>query len=207
MITRLMLANSKLNSRLKSIKSRLRRAHFICSCRTQHVKLDIGKNVRFHHPIRVYGVGGTIQIADGVSFAWDGGGKWLGPIGFEMHRANANVSIGRNAVIMRAVRFICFDNIAVGENATLGDGCLLLDSDVHNFTPGRWNRPVEGRRIVLGDCVHLAPDVTVLKGVTIGRNTMIGNRSVVQNNLPENSVALGNPARVFLTYACPAEAK
>ena len=199
-----MLARVKFINRLRLC---WRRGHFIWSCRRQNVRLDIGKNVRFHHPIRVYGVGGTIKIEDGVSFAWSGGGKWLGPIGFEMHRANANVSIGRNAVIMRAVRIVCFDNIAVGESATLGDGCLLLDSDVHNFTPGQWNRPVEGRRIVLGDCVHLAPDVTVLKGVTIGRNTIVGTKSVVQKSLPENCVALGNPARVFLTHSLPAGAK
>ena len=178
-----------------------RRTRFIVSCRLQGVELSIGNNVQFHHPVRLYGVGGKIKIEDGVAFAFNGGARWLGPIGIEMRHSDAELSIGRNTVVMRAVRIICFNKIVIGAGATIGDSCLLLDSDTHNFTPGAWDKPVKGVPIVLGNCVHLAPDVTILKGVSVGDNTIIGNKSVVQRSLPVNCIAVGNPARVLLRYA------
>ena len=178
-----------------------RRTRFIASCRLQGVELSIGNNVRFHHLVCLYGVGGKIRIEDGVAFAFNGSARWLGPIGIEMRHSNAELSIGRKSVVMRAVRIICFRKITLGAETTIGDGCLLLDSDVHNFTPGAWDVPVKGMPIVLGNCVHLGPDVTILKGVSVGDNTIIGNKSVVQRSLPSNCVAIGNPARVLLHYA------
>ena len=179
----------------------LRRTRFSLSCRLKGVELSIGNNVRFHHPVRLYGVGGRIRIEDGVAFAFNGGARWLGPVGIEMRHGDAELSVGKKCVIMRAVRIICYKKITIGAETTIGDGCLLLDSDVHNFTPGAWDKPVKGAPIVLGKCVHLAPEVTILKGVSVGDNTIIGNKSVVQRSLPTNCVAIGNPARVFLHYA------
>lgn len=43
--------------------------------------------------------------------------------------------------------------------------------------------------------------MTVLPGVSIGSNSIVGAGSVVTNNIPENSVAAGNPARVITTTA------
>jgi maltose O-acetyltransferase len=43
--------------------------------------------------------------------------------------------------------------------------------------------------------VFLGSNVTILKGVTIGKNSIIGNGSVVTKNIPENVVAAGNPAK------------
>jgi acetyltransferase-like isoleucine patch superfamily enzyme len=167
----------------------------------QGVELSIGNNVQFHHSVRLYGFSGKIRIEDGAAFAWDGGARWLGPIGIEMRSQNAELRIERNVVIMRAARIICYNRIIIGSETTIGDNCLLLDSDIHDFTPGAWDKPVKGAPINLGKCVHLAPDVTILKGVSVGDNTTIGNKSVVQRNLPANCVAIGNPARVILRYA------
>jgi acetyltransferase-like isoleucine patch superfamily enzyme len=182
------------------IAARWRRMRFVLSCKLHKVELMIGDDVRFYHAVRLYGLYGKINIENGVWFAFNGGAKCLSPIVIEMRGKDAELHIRENVVMMRSVRIICYRKVVIGRGTTIGDGCLLLDSDVHNYAPGAWMKPVAGTPVVLGDSVHLAPDVTVLKGVTVGDNTTVGSRSVVIRSLPANCVALGNPARVFLRY-------
>ena len=53
------------------------------------------------------------------------------------------------------------------------------------------------RPIAIGENAWLGADVTVLPGVTIGKNSVIGAGSVVTKDIPENVVAVGNPCRVL----------
>lgn len=54
-------------------------------------------------------------------------------------------------------------------------------------------------RVVIGDNVVFGTNVTVLKGVDIGDNCIIGAGSIVSKSIPANSVAVGQPARVVCT--------
>ena len=54
-------------------------------------------------------------------------------------------------------------------------------------------------RVTIGSNVYIATDVTILKGVTIGDNCIIGAGSVVNKSIPANSVAVGVPCRVVST--------
>ena len=49
---------------------------------------------------------------------------------------------------------------------------------------------------VIGDNVWLGGGVTVLPGVTVGENTVVGAGAVVIHDLPPDVVAVGNPARI-----------
>ena len=74
--------------------------------------------------------------------------------------------------------------------------CLVSDADWHDvqhriFAPGKTGS------VVLEDNVWLGEGVRVLKGVTIGENTVVGAGSVVTHSLPANVIAAGNPARVI----------
>lgn len=191
----------KLSGRRRSAVSAVRCWRFRWSCWWQGVGLVMGRGVQFHHRVRVFGTGGKITIADGVNFAFDGGADWLGPIGIEVRAADAELQIGRNSTIMRAVRIVCFKKITIGPECAIGDGCLIIDSNGHDFSPGGWDIPDPGKPIELGSRVHIGPDATVLKGVTIGDETTVGNRSVVAGNLPARCVAMGNPARVMHQYS------
>ena len=53
--------------------------------------------------------------------------------------------------------------------------------------------------IHIEDDVWLAANVVVIDGVTIGKGAVIGAGSVVTHDIPDNSVAAGNPARVIRT--------
>ena len=51
--------------------------------------------------------------------------------------------------------------------------------------------------IVIGSNCWIGADVTILPGVSIGNNTIIGAKSVVTKNIPDNVIAVGNPCRVL----------
>lgn len=176
------------------------RRRFILSCRLQGVKLEMGDGVQFYHPVRVYGEGGKITLEDGVKFAFNGSAHWLGPVGLETRSRDAELLIGRGTIIMREARIICFNKITIGSECAIGDGCLILDSNAHDWSPGNFNKPDAGKPIELGNRVHVGPDATILKGVKIGDDTTISTRSVVLGSLPSRCVAMGNPARVLHQY-------
>ena len=60
--------------------------------------------------------------------------------------------------------------------------------------------PFEIKPVEIEDDVWLCEGVTVLPGVTIGRGTIVGARSVVTKSLPSMCIAAGNPAKVIRSY-------
>jgi len=59
--------------------------------------------------------------------------------------------------------------------------------------------PIEAQPVTIGDNVWIGFDSVVLPGVRIGRDSVIGARSVVTEDIPERSIAVGSPARVIRT--------
>jgi acetyltransferase-like isoleucine patch superfamily enzyme len=87
----------------------------------------------------------------------------------------------------------CFKKIVIGNNVKVGANVLITDSDWHLDDP----RVSEPKPILIEDNVWLGYGVVVMKGVTIGENTIIGINSVVTKDIPANVVAAGNPCRVI----------
>lgn len=92
--------------------------------------------------------------------------------------------------------------IDTGE-VTIGDNCLFAPN-VSLYTAGHPLHPVSrnslyefGKPIVIGDNVWLGGGTIVLPGVTIGSNCVIGAGSVVTHDIPDWSLAAGNPCRVL----------
>ncbi len=111
-------------------------------------------------------------------------------------------------VVLRTLRPGAEIVIGAAGSIRIGAGCLisanitLADTDFHAINPAnrRYNRnpdEIAVRPIVIEDNVFIGADVVVLKGVTIGKNSVIGAGSVVTNDVPRNTIAAGNPARVI----------
>ena len=86
---------------------------------------------------------------------------------------------------------------------TIGDDCFV-GPGVHIYTACHSTNPTEratrrewAEPVTIGDNVWLGGNVTILPGVTIGDNCTIGAGSVVTHDIPANSIAAGNPARVI----------
>lgn len=86
-----------------------------------------------------------------------------------------------------------FKYIKIGNNVRCGANTLITDSDWHLDDP----RTGDPANVVIEDNVWLGEGVKVLKGVTIGYNSVIGAGSVVTKNIPENVIAAGNPCKII----------
>jgi len=86
--------------------------------------------------------------------------------------------------------------ITIGDDVQIGPNVQLL-TPTHPVEPEPRRAKLEAARpIVIGDNVWLGGGVIVLPGVSIGRNSVVGAGAVVTGDLPENVLALGNPARI-----------
>jgi acetyltransferase-like isoleucine patch superfamily enzyme len=87
----------------------------------------------------------------------------------------------------------CFKSITIGHRVKCGANTLITDGDWHAEDP----RSSTPKPIVIGDNVWLGVNVTVMKGVTIGANSLIGAGSIVTKDIPANVIAAGNPCVVI----------
>lgn len=86
--------------------------------------------------------------------------------------------------------------ITFGDNVFIAPQCGFYAVN-HPFEAALRNRGVEyGRPICVGSNVWFGGGVKVMPGVTIGSNVVIGGGSVVVKDIPSDSLAVGNPARV-----------
>lgn len=93
----------------------------------------------------------------------------------------------------------CFERIELGNSVRCGANTLITDSDWHGDDP----RVGPPRPVKIGDHVWLGYGVIVLKGVTIGENSIIGAGGVVARDIPANVVAGGNPCAVLKRLPTP----
>ena len=112
----------------------------------------------------------------------------------------AEIRIGRNVGISGGS--ICSaKKITIGDDCLFGADVVICDTDFHPIQPDeRGNSELAyqaAKSVQIGRNVFLGTRVVVLKGVTIGDNSVIGAGSVVTRDIPDNVVAGGNPCAVL----------
>jgi maltose O-acetyltransferase len=123
-----------------------------------------------------------------------GEGSWLrtelGPvhlIAFE----GARMVLGPET-FLNGCHLSCKRELRAGRRTWIGPGSRVFDSDQHDFDA---DRSEITQPVTIGDCVWIAADVTVLRGVTIGEHSVIGTRSLVTHDIPPHTLAFGQPAK------------
>ena len=84
--------------------------------------------------------------------------------------------------------------ISIGDNCTLAPNVRLIAHDASMKSKLDYTRV---GRIDIGANCFLGDSVVVLPGVTIGENSIIGSRSLVNKDIPAGSVGIGNPCRII----------
>lgn len=121
----------------------------------------------------------------------------------EDNRFGEDVSVGTNATLefgnrignrVRIHSGAFLELTGVGDDVFIGPNAVFCD-DPHPMGCSRYQECLGGPRVGAG--ASIGANVTILPGVTIGENALIGAGSVVVSDIPANTVAVGNPARVI----------
>jgi acetyltransferase-like isoleucine patch superfamily enzyme len=151
---------------------------FICP----RVKLEIGR-------------GATLRIG---RWAWVGHGTKI-----RVHEGE--VEIGAKTVIGQDCTISAFQRVSIGRECILADRVMLIDFD-HGVTEVERPIRLQGiykRDVHVGHNVWMGYGACILRGTTIGENSIVGTSAVVTKDFPANSVIGGVPAQVIRMREAP----
>lgn len=106
------------------------------------------------------------------------------------------LSVGNNVSINDNVYINALGYVDIGDDVTLSAGCMLVSTGL-NTDVFLWKKEHINVRIAIGNNVQIGAGAIVLPGIAIGSNVIVGAGSVVTKDVPDNCVAVGNPARVI----------
>ena len=171
----------------------------ILICRLKKVK--IGHNAKFHGFTKFYRRPSTkIEIGDQCQFISNYNTNLIGinrKCIVATHADLAHIQIGNECGFSGTV-IGAAESIKIGNNVLFGANTLVTDFDWHATDPNdRKSGKPKSAPIVIEDNVWIGINVVILKGVTIGKNTIIGANSLVIKDIPANVIAGGNPCTVI----------
>jgi acetyltransferase-like isoleucine patch superfamily enzyme len=167
--------------------------------------VTIGEKSRFYEEAKVVNLrrdNSCIVIGEGthirgelVTFAFGG----------QIH-IGSNTYIGEGSIIRSA------EKISIGDNVLISHNCNIIDTDSHEMNyleraSGFKNIVTKGhskeqgsilcKPIHIADYAWISYNVSILKGVTIGRGAIVGAGSIVTKDVPEFTIVAGNPAKII----------
>lgn len=182
-------------SRLKQffyVEIRIKKYNFLSDC------TKISGKPNLFHPLLMKGKG-RIVFGENVQIGVISSPNYYSHYCyFEARDEDSQISIGNNVAISNAFTIECNSKVVIEDNVLVGDSCSIIDNDGHHLDVTDRNIGIpKFKDVRICKNVFLGSNVIILKGVTIGENSVIGNGSVVTKNIPENVVAVGNPAKVI----------
>lgn len=122
------------------------------------------------------------------------------------------IIIGENCYIGPGTRIWAADNVTIGNNVLISHNVNIIDTNSHEIDYKERELSairqlkeglpkeagtVKTAPIIIKDNAWISFNATILKGVTIGKGAIIGCGAVVTHNIPDFSLAVGNPARII----------
>jgi galactoside O-acetyltransferase len=143
---------------------------------------------------------GAVYLGEGVQFGWKASPLfYTGYCHVEVNSERSRIEVGdrtefNNNLMIKSEGA----GIRIGRDGLFGAHVEIFDSDFHDLHPGR--RKGSTQRVAsveIGDNVFVGMGVRILKGASIGSDSVIGAGSVVTGSIPAGVIAAGNPARVI----------
>ncbi len=115
------------------------------------------------------------------------------------------VRLGAKSVMGQECTISAFQHVSIGRECIIADRAMFIDFD-HGMVEVERPIRLQGiykRDVRIGHNVWVGYGVCVLRGVTIGDNSVLGTSAVVVKDIPANAVAAGVPARVLRMRETP----
>jgi acetyltransferase-like isoleucine patch superfamily enzyme len=125
---------------------------------------------------------------------------------------NSRFFMDKNSFINYGTVVRCHKQIEIGKNVFISYECLIFDTNAHSLDPSKRQREIENgfpngslqtkelepdlKEIKISDNAWIGMRGVIMKGVTIGENSVVGTASVVTKDVPANKIAAGNPALI-----------
>ena len=174
------------------------------STRKQFLKKSVlGNNTIFKNCAKCINSGDKSNISIGNH-------AFIGAEMFALH--GGKISIGNNVYIGSFTSLQSKEQISIGDNVIIANNVVIVDNNNHPTSPAErlkmsqcedyindelWSwKYAESKPIVIEENVWIGRDSRILKGVTIGRGSIVALGSIVTHSVPPYSVVAGNPAKV-----------
>lgn len=111
-----------------------------------------------------------------------------------------DISVGRNVFINQNCTFYDLGGLDIGDDVMIGPNVSIITSG-HPIDPAQRRACVVAKPIKIERNVWIGAGATIIGGVTVGENSVVGAGSVVTRDVPPNTLVGGNPARVIRSIA------
>ncbi len=116
--------------------------------------------------------------------------------------------IGDNVQLNDYVHIGVSEKVTIGNNVLVASKVMIIDHNHGSYNSIKSSNPeskpaereLVSKPVIIEDNVWIGELTSILPGVTIGKGSVIGASSVVINNIPPYSIAVGNPAKVIKKY-------
>jgi maltose O-acetyltransferase len=109
-----------------------------------------------------------------------------------------HLEIGDNVIVNYGSSLVASAHVKIGADCLIGTHVMVMDCDFHRVEDKAWD--TTGVPVVVEDRVWLCNRSIVLKGVTIGHDSVVAAGSVVTRDVPPRSIVAGVPARVVRQF-------
>lgn len=121
---------------------------------------------------------------------------------------NGQIVFGKNDRLGDYVHIASGEKVVIGDDVLMASHIFITDLEHGNYSGENQSDPqtkvndrtLSTKPVIIGNNVWLGESVKVLKGVTIGDNSIIGANALVVSDIPANCIAVGSPAKVIKKY-------
>lgn len=142
-----------------------------------------GRGVSLHPSVKMaVGKGGTLTFSDRCVAAAQG---------LLLVERGASLTMGEHVSLSRGVQIVCHDRVEIGAETMLANNVMLFDHDHDYRAPGGLaDRLYKKSPIVIGKNVWIGAGTVILRGTTIGDNTVVGAGCVLKGDYPPDSLVV-----------------
>lgn len=141
---------------------------------------------------------GRIWIGDRCHLGLELGGFHRGPgIELQTRSASATITIGDNVATNNNIFICCMNQVSIGNDSLIGQNVCIFDFEAHGIHPDHRREIGTIGSVKIGCNTWIGNNVTILKNTVIGDRSVVASGAVVSGIFPQGVVIGGIPARVI----------